>query len=45
MKQAITCPYCDSHAVRTIGWYFDCDEGHTFHMTDWSSELREGVTA
>jgi hypothetical protein len=28
------CPYCNAEAQRTIGWYFDCDNDHTFHIDD-----------
>ena len=39
------CPYCDAPADNDIGWYFECENGHTFHMDDWSlDELEEGVT-
>lgn len=41
----MNCPYCDGGAVRDIGWYFNCDNGHTFHIDDWDEELGEGVTA
>jgi len=37
------CPYCDARATRTQGWYFDCEEGHTFHLDDWTSEELSAV--
>lgn len=41
----MNCPYCDGDSVRDIGWYFNCDNEHTFHIDDWNAdELREGTT-
>ena len=39
-----TCPYCDGSVTRVVGWYFDCENGHTFHIDDWGNALREGAT-
>jgi len=39
------CPYCDAVASKSVGWYFDCENGHTFHLDDWgTSALNEGWT-
>lgn len=40
------CPYCDARAMRQRPtWYFECDNGHTFHLDDWGvADLREGNT-
>lgn len=39
------CPYCDAVTMRVEGWYFECENGHTIHLDDWTvEELSKGVT-